>query len=116
MQRIVGTYTLDQIGMDCRIWEEAGKAMLQASAEGQIPFALQWQGSETNGGNEFRASFDSEVKLIFAEDGQSFTLYQGGNQTAASDHCADRMDRRRSRLCQRKVRHRYRGTRRVHSK
>src|SRR5262245_35217523 len=83
MMRIVGRYKLEAIGMDCKIWEDAGKAMLEASAEGQVPFALQWQGADVSGGNEFRASFDSEVKLIFADDGQSFTLFQGGNQATA---------------------------------
>lgn len=83
MQRIVGQYRLEAIGMDCRIWEENGKAMLQASAEGQVPFALHWQGEDVSGGNEFRASFDHDVKMIFASDGQSFVLHQGGRHTTA---------------------------------
>jgi D-alanyl-D-alanine carboxypeptidase len=78
MQRIVGNYKLEE--MDVRIWEEEGKAMLQASAEGQLAFAIQWQGEDVSDGNEFRASFDQEVKMIFADDGKSFTLYQGGGQ------------------------------------
>jgi D-alanyl-D-alanine carboxypeptidase len=76
MKRIVGTYKLDK--MDVRIWEEAGKAMLQASAPGQQAFVLQWQGPQVASGNEFRASFDHEVKLVFTDDGRSFTLFQGG--------------------------------------
>ncbi len=83
MQRMAGKYTLEAIGMDCTIWEEDGKAMLQASAEGQVAFALQWQGPDVSGGNEFRAAFDHEVKLIFADDGESFTLHQGGQQATA---------------------------------
>ncbi len=83
MKRIVGSYKLEAIGMDCKIWEEAGKAMLQASAEGQAAFVLQWQGADVSGGSEFRASFDNDVKLIFADDGQSFTLHQGGRQATA---------------------------------
>ena len=83
LKKIVGNYKLEAIEMDCRIWEEGGKAMLQASGEGQGSFALQWQGADINGGNEFRASFDNEVKMVFAADGQSFTLFQGGGQIVA---------------------------------
>lgn len=82
-KRITGKYRLDQIGLDCKIWEEGGKAMLQASGEGQGAFAIQWQGADVNGGNEFRASFDTDVKLVFTEDGQGFTLFQGGGKVAA---------------------------------
>ena len=50
---------------------------------------LRQRGDETqstrigNGGNEFRVSFDNDVKVIFANDGQSFTLFQGGGQMVA---------------------------------
>jgi hypothetical protein len=83
MKRIVGTYALEDMSMNAKVWDEGGKAMLQATAEGQGSFALQWQGTEVNGGNEFRASFDNTVKLVFAADGQSFTLFQGGGQVMA---------------------------------
>jgi len=76
MKRIVGKYKLNE--MDVKIWEQDSKAMLQATD--QPAFALQWQGADVNGGNEFRASFDTEVKMIFADDGRSFTLFQGGGQ------------------------------------
>jgi len=80
MKRIVGNYKLKE--MDVKVWDEGGQAMLQATD--QPSFALQWQGAETSGGNEFRASFDTEVKMIFAADGRSFTLYQGGGQVTAN--------------------------------
>jgi hypothetical protein len=41
-------------------------------------FAILYQG-----GNEFRASFDTEVKIVFADDRQSFTLFQNGGQQVA---------------------------------
>ena len=84
MTKIVGNYRMEQIGMDVKIWEDDGKAMLQASGEGQGAFAIQWQGPDVNSGNEFRASFDTEVKMVFADDGQSFTLFQGGGQAVAN--------------------------------
>lgn len=78
MRRIAGQYRFDDAPFwDVKIWEEGGNAMVQASAEGQGPFAILWQGPDVSGGNEFRASFDPEVKMIFAEDGGSFTLFQG---------------------------------------
>jgi CubicO group peptidase (beta-lactamase class C family) len=83
MKKVAGNYTLEEIGMDCTVWEEDGKAMLTASAEGQVGFELLWQGADVNGGNEFRADFDHEVKIVFAEDGQSFTLHQGGGKALA---------------------------------
>ena len=76
MKRIVGEYKLKQ--MNTKIWDEGGKAMVQG--EGQPSFAILWQGPDASGGNEFRASFDHQVKFIFADDGGSFTLYQGGRQ------------------------------------
>lgn len=84
MKRIAGRYRLPAIGMDCTIWEDGGRAMLQASAEGQVAFPLLWQGADVRGGHEFRASFDHEVRLIFADDGRSFTLTQGGREAAAT--------------------------------
>jgi CubicO group peptidase (beta-lactamase class C family) len=78
MKQIVGDYKLME--MDVRIWDEGGKAMVRP--QGQEAFQILWQGPtpEGSGGNEFRASFDHEVKLLFADDGQSFTLFQGGRQ------------------------------------
>jgi hypothetical protein len=83
MKSIVGQYRLAEIEMDAKVWEENGKAMLQASAEGQGAFRLLWQGPDVGNGREFRASFDNDVTMTFAEDGQSFTLRQGGRTTEA---------------------------------
>ncbi|CAG0960213.1 serine beta-lactamase-like protein LACTB, mitochondrial [Phycisphaerales bacterium] len=79
LKRVIGKFKLEE--MDVKIWEEEGKAMVQA--DGQPAFAIQWQGPEVGGGNEFRASFDTEVRMVFADDGQSFTLFQGGGQVKA---------------------------------
>ncbi len=76
MKRIAGDYKL--MKMDVKIWEEGGKAMVQPQK--QEAFQILWQGPDTSSGNEFRASFDHQVKLIFAEDGQSFMLFQNGRQ------------------------------------
>jgi D-alanyl-D-alanine carboxypeptidase len=76
MKRITGDYTL--MKMDVKIWDEGGKAMVQPQK--QDAFQILWQGPDTSGGNEFRASFDHQVKLLFANDAQSFTLFQGGRQ------------------------------------
>jgi hypothetical protein len=83
MKKIVGNYRIDALEMDVKIWEEDGKAMTQASGEGQGAFPIQWQGPGVSDGNEFRASFDHDVKVLFADDGQSFTLFQGGRQMVA---------------------------------
>lgn len=76
MKRIVGNYKLKQ--MDVKISAKDGKAMVQP--QGQEAFPILWQGPDISGGNEFRASFDHEVKMLFAEDFQSFTLFQNGRQ------------------------------------
>ena len=76
MKRIVGNYKLKE--MDVKIWDEGGKAMVQP--QGQEAFAILWQGADVSKGNEFRASFDHEVKMLYADDYQSFTLFQGGRQ------------------------------------
>jgi D-alanyl-D-alanine carboxypeptidase len=71
--RLSGEYAFAGIGMDSKIFEREGKLMLQAS--GQEAFRLLWQG-----GLEFRAAFDNEVKLVFAADGRSLVLHQGGRK------------------------------------
>lgn len=45
--------------------------------------AILRQGPLVGGGNEFRASFDHDVKLIFAPDGQSFALFHDRGQAKA---------------------------------
>lgn len=77
LQRIGGDYKL--WGRDVKIYEQDGKAMMQD----QNTFTLLWQGPDTGGGNEFRASFNPDVKLIFTADGQSFTLFDDSGQEKA---------------------------------
>ena len=67
--RLSGDYAFTGIGMDAKVFGEDGQLKLQAS--GQEAFRLLWQG-----GLEFRAEFDSEVKLVFAADAKSVALYQ----------------------------------------
>ncbi len=71
--RLSGDYVFAGIGLDARIFELEGKLMLQAS--GQSAFRIQWQGDL-----EFRAEFDTDVRLVFAADGKSLVLYQGGGK------------------------------------
>jgi hypothetical protein len=68
-----GDYVFAGIGMDARVFEQEGKLMLQGS--GQDAFPLLWQGGE-----EFRAEFDTEVRFVFAADGKSLMLYQAGRK------------------------------------
>ncbi|HTF88787.1 MAG TPA: serine hydrolase domain-containing protein [Planctomycetota bacterium] len=71
--RLSGDYVFAGIRMEARIFEREGKLMLQGS--GQEAFRLLWQG-----GLEFRAEFDNEVRLVFAADGKSLVLHQGGRK------------------------------------
>jgi len=76
--RFVGDYHLAMIKLDAKIFEKDGKLFTQAT--GQDAFEMWWQG-----GGEFRASFDPDVKIIF-DDGNpapGFTLHQGGGQMKA---------------------------------
>jgi CubicO group peptidase (beta-lactamase class C family) len=68
-----GDYSFAGIAMNARIFEREGKLMLQASGQGA--FRLLWQGKL-----EFRAEFDTEVRLVFADDGESLVLHQGGGK------------------------------------
>jgi hypothetical protein len=75
--RIAGTYSLTGTPLDIRIFEENGQVMAQAT--NQSAFRLMYQG-----GNEFRASFDTDVRVVFADGAPApeFTLYQGGARRA----------------------------------
>lgn len=66
-----GDYAFAAIGLDAKAFEREGKFLFQAA--GQSAFRLQWQG-----GAEFRASFDEDVRLVFAADGKSVALHQNG--------------------------------------
>jgi D-alanyl-D-alanine carboxypeptidase len=69
----IGTFQFDDIGMALEVSAESGKLFAQGKAEGQGRFRLQFQGER-----EFRASFDADVKLVFAADWKQLTLHQGG--------------------------------------
>jgi CubicO group peptidase (beta-lactamase class C family) len=75
--QLVGNYHIATVDLDARVFETAGKLNLQA--KGQGAFRLLWQG-----GDEFRADFDDSVRLVFAADGQAFTLFQGGGEFQAT--------------------------------
>ena len=76
--RFAGDYRLAAIKLDAKIFEKDGKLFTQAT--GQDAFEIWWQG-----GGEFRASFDPDVKIIFNEGDPApgFTLHQGGGQMPA---------------------------------
>jgi CubicO group peptidase (beta-lactamase class C family) len=71
--RLSGDVVFAGIGMEARIFERDGKLMVQAG--GQDAFRILWQG-----GLEFRAEFDNDVRLVFAADGKSLVLHQGGRK------------------------------------
>lgn len=76
--RLLGTYSLERAGIDIRVFEEEGKLMSQGTD--QPAFRLLWQG-----GAEYRAAFDTNVRLIFGEGKPApvFTLHQGGGTLRA---------------------------------
>jgi len=69
--RLAGKYHLEGTPMDARVFEDGDRLKCQATGQGS--WGLLWQG-----GNEFRADFDAEVRVVFDEDAQGFTLHQGG--------------------------------------
>jgi D-alanyl-D-alanine carboxypeptidase len=75
--RLVGNYHLEDTPMDARVFVE-GEA-LKCQATDQDAFRLKWQG-----GDEFRADFDGDVRLVFDADAQGFTLHQGGSKVHAT--------------------------------
>lgn len=70
---LAGQYEVSDLGVDCDVTTADGKLFLQAQAEGQQKFRLQWQG-----GDVFRADFDRNVKVVFTADGKTFSLFQNG--------------------------------------
>ena len=68
-----GEYAFAGIGMEATLFERGGKLMMQGS--GQPAFRILWQG-----GLEFRAEFDPDVRLVFAADGKSVVLHQRGRK------------------------------------
>jgi CubicO group peptidase (beta-lactamase class C family) len=85
MARIAGGYRFEERPMDVRVWDDGGRAMVQASGPGQGAFRILYQGAAAaeDGGEVFRAEFDTDVRLVFAADGASFVLHQGGRRLTA---------------------------------
>ena len=71
--RLSGDYEFAGIGMEAKVFEREKKLMFQGS--GQDAFRVLWQG-----GLEFRAAFDTAVRLVFSADGKSVAIYQGGGK------------------------------------
>jgi hypothetical protein len=70
--RYVGTYDLGP--MQLRVFEQDGKLVTQATNQPVVGLLAQ-------GNHEFRAAFDTSVRLVFDVQGEraaSLTLYQGG--------------------------------------
>lgn len=74
--KLVGTYRIDELKMDTKVFVEGDRLRVQGS--GQKAFGLKWQGATS-----FRADFDPDVELVFAADASSFTLHQGGGAFVA---------------------------------
>lgn len=68
----LGNFHMAELGVTFAVTKNGEKLRGRAQAEGQGAFDLLWQG-----GLEFRASFDHEVKLVFTADGKEMTLHQG---------------------------------------
>ncbi|MCU0864007.1 MAG: beta-lactamase family protein [Planctomycetes bacterium] len=75
----VGTFQFDDIGMALEVTATDGKLFAKGKAEGQGRFGMKFQG-----GREFRAAFDAEVKLVFSADWKQLTLHQGGGVFAGT--------------------------------
>lgn len=73
--RCVGEFHMETIGMTLGVTKDGDKLCAQGRSEGQGEFELLWQG-----GLEFRADFDNDVKLLFSEDCKQVTLWQGGRK------------------------------------
>lgn len=77
--RLAGTYTVEQIKLEVRIYEDGG--MLMAQGAGQPSFRLLSQGNDV-----FLADFDRSVRLVFEEGdpAPAFVLHQGGGVLRAA--------------------------------
>jgi hypothetical protein len=69
--KLSGDYVFDVIGLEAKVFESGEQLMVQGN--GQSAFRVLWQG-----GLEFRAEFDTEVRFVFAADGKSVQLHQNG--------------------------------------
>jgi D-alanyl-D-alanine carboxypeptidase len=70
---VSGDYTFTGIGMEVKVFAREGNLLLQGT--GQEAFRILWQG-----GLEFRAEFDTDVRQVFAADGESLEVHQGGRK------------------------------------
>ena len=78
VQRLAGTYSLANGRLDIQVFELDGQLMAQGT--NQPSFRLLWQG-----GGEYRAAFDTNVRLVFAEGtpADAFIIHQGGGTQRA---------------------------------
>ncbi|MCK6477688.1 MAG: hypothetical protein L6Q35_12760, partial [Phycisphaerales bacterium] len=77
IDRFSGVFAFDDIPMEIRLFERDGKMWAQATGQGETQLYFQ-------GGDEFRPSFDPQVKIVFeAGSGDVFTLHQGGGEHRA---------------------------------
>ncbi len=75
--RFTGQFAFESLPMEIRLFERDGKVWAQASGQGETRLMYEGEG-------EFRASFDTSVKMIFeADSADTFTLHQGGGTVLA---------------------------------
>lgn len=70
--RLSGDFELKGIGLGCKVFGRQGKLLVQAT--GQRDFRILWQGAE-----EFRAEFDTDLRVAFGDDGEFLVLPPGGS-------------------------------------
>lgn len=78
---LLGKFVIERINQPIKFTEKDGKVHAQAQGQREVPLLYQ-------GNGEFRASFDTEVKMVFelSPDGspaKSFTLHQNGAELKA---------------------------------
>ena len=71
-----GHYKFEKIPLEADVFWKDGKPHVQGT--NQPAFTLLYQGA-----GEFRANFDTDVKIVFADDGKSFVLHQGRGEVVA---------------------------------
>jgi D-alanyl-D-alanine carboxypeptidase len=71
-KRLIGSYRFEAIGMVMQITADGEKLIAKGEGDDQQAFRLLFQG-----GKEFRAEFDHEVKLLVDEAGKKVEMHQG---------------------------------------
>ncbi len=77
--KLAGEYDLAEVGMALEVTVNGDRLRAKGKAPGQEAFDLLYQG-----GLEFRAGFDNEVKIVFSADGKELTLHQNGGAFVGS--------------------------------